>query len=62
MSTVQEIQAAIPQLSRTQIEQIRAWIDEYLEDRLELSDEVKSKLDESRAEIAAGKFTTRRVE
>ena len=62
MSTVQEIQAAIPQLSRSEIEQIRAWIDEYLEDQLELSDEVKSKLDQSRAEIAAGKFTTRRVE
>ncbi|HVF73076.1 MAG TPA: hypothetical protein VM940_15850 [Chthoniobacterales bacterium] len=59
MSTVQEIQAAIPQLSRTEIEEIRAWIDQYLEDQLELSDGVKSKLDQSRAEIAAGKFTTR---
>lgn len=59
MSTVQEIQAAIPSLSRQEIEQIREWIDDYLEDRLELSDEVKSKLDQSRAEISAGKFTTR---
>jgi hypothetical protein len=59
VSTVQEIQAAIPQLSRTEIEEIRAWIDQYLEDQLELSDGVKSKLDQSRAEIAAGKFTTR---
>jgi len=62
VSTIQEIQAAIPSLSREEIEQIRAWIDDYLEGRLELSDAVKSKLDQSRAEIAAGRFTTRRAE
>ena len=59
MSTVKEIQAAIPNLSREEIEQIRTWIDDYLEDQLELSDEVKTKLDQSRSEIAAGEYTTR---
>jgi len=59
MSTVKEIQAAIPNLSREEIEQIRKWIDDYLEDQLELTDEVKAKLDESRREIAAGQYTTR---
>ena len=59
MSTVKEIQAAIPNLSREEIEQIRQWIDDYLDDQLELSDEVKTKLDQSRAEIAAGRYTTR---
>ena len=59
MSTVQEIEAALPRLSRTEIEEIRAWIDDFLEDQLELTDEVKAKLDESRREIAAGNFTTR---
>jgi hypothetical protein len=59
VSTVKEIQAAIPTLSREEIEQVRQWIDEYLEDRLELSDEVKAKLDQSRAEIADGSYTTR---
>jgi hypothetical protein len=59
VSTVKEIQAAIPTLSRDEIEQIRQWIDDYLEDRLELSDEVKAKLDQSRAEIAADRYTTR---
>jgi hypothetical protein len=62
MSTVQEIEAAIPKLSLAQIEEIREWIDDYLEDRLELTDEVKAKLDQSRAEIAAGQFTTRKPE
>ena len=59
MSTVQEIEAAIPRLSRAEIEEIRAWIDDFLEDQLELTDEVKVKLDESRSEIAAGNYTTR---
>ena len=59
MSTVKEIQAAIPKLSREEIEQIREWINDYLEDDLGLSDEVKGKLDQSGAEIAAGRFTTR---
>jgi hypothetical protein len=59
VSTVKEIQAAIPNLSRAEVEQIRQWIDDYLEDRLELSDEVKNKLEQSRAEIAAGRYTTR---
>jgi hypothetical protein len=59
VSTVKEIQAAIPNLSREEVEHIRQWIDDYLEDRLELSDEVKTKLDQSRAEIAADRYTTR---
>lgn len=59
MSTVKEIEAAIPKLSRAEIEEIRDWIDDYLEDRLELTDDAKAKLDQSRREIAAGQYTTR---
>ena len=59
MSTVKEIQAAIPKLSREEVEEIREWIDDYLEDHLELTNEVKAKLDQSRREIAAGEYTTR---
>jgi t-SNARE complex subunit (syntaxin) len=59
VSTVKEIQAAISKLSREQVEEIRQWIDDYLEDQLELTDDVKAKLDQSRREIAAGQYTTR---
>jgi hypothetical protein len=59
MGTVKEIQAAIPKLSREEIEQIRTWIDDYLEEQLEITDEVKAKLEQSRREIAAGQYTTR---
>ena len=55
---MKEIQAAIPKLSREEIEQIRQWIEDYLEEQLELTDEVKAKLDQSRREIAAGQYTT----
>jgi hypothetical protein len=61
MSTIQEIEAAIPRLKREEIEALRAWIEDYLADQLELQDEVKHKIDESRRQIAAGDYTTRRV-
>jgi hypothetical protein len=60
VSTVKEIQEAIPRLSRQEVEAVRDWIDDYLEDRLELTDEVKSKLDQSHREIAASKYSTRK--
>ena len=59
MSTVQESEAAIPRLSRAEFEQFRAWLEDYVEDQLELTDDVKAKLDESRREIAADNYTTR---
>ena len=59
MSTVQEIEAAIPKLSRAELEEFHAWFEDYVEERLELTDEVKARLDDSRREIAAGNCTTR---
>ena len=59
VSTVQEIEAVIPKLSRAEIEEVRARIDDFLEDKLELRDDVKAKLAQSRHEIAAGSYTTR---
>jgi hypothetical protein len=56
MSTVQEIEAAVPRLSPAELEQFRNWFEEYLEAHLELTDDVKAKLDQSRREIAAGCF------
>jgi hypothetical protein len=59
MSTVQEIQAAIPKLSAKELADLKQWLDEFFEDQLELADEVKAKLDQSRAEIAASQYRTR---
>ncbi len=60
MSTVQEIQAAVPKLSKAELLALKEWLDDYFEDQLELTDEVKAKLDSSRAEIAAGKYQIRK--
>jgi hypothetical protein len=38
MSTIQEIEAVIPKLTREQVEELRQWIDDYLENQLELTD------------------------
>jgi hypothetical protein len=62
MSSVQEIEAALPKLSRAEMEQVRAWIDDLLEDQLEPTDEVKAKLDQSRRAIAEDRCTTRQPE
>jgi hypothetical protein len=51
MSSVQEIEAVLPKLSRAEIEEVRTWIDDFLEDQLELTDKVKAKLDQSRREM-----------
>ena len=59
MSTIEEIEAVIPRLNRTDIEALRAWIDDFLEDQLELTDSVKAKLDESHRDIAEGKHSVR---
>lgn len=60
MSTVQEIKAAIPKLSPEELAEFRRWLEDFLEDQLELTDEVKDKLDQSRQDVAAGKYRTRR--
>ena len=59
MSTVQEIEAAIPQLPRVEVEKLRQWLDDYLEDQAELTEEVKAALDQSRRDFAEGNFTVR---
>jgi len=59
MSTVQEIKAAIPKLTPQEQVELKEWLEEFLEDQLELNDEVKSKLDQARQEIREAKYRTR---
>ena len=59
MSTLKEIEAAVPKLTPREIAELRAWLDENFEDSLELTDEVKAKLDEAHRDIEAGRHRTR---
>ena len=55
MSTLQEIEAAISNLTPKEIVRLQAWLDYYCEDHLELTDEVKAALDEARQDIEQGR-------
>ena len=54
MSTVQEIESALAKLPLEEKEAIRDWLDEIIEDQLEISDEFKAKVQRAKQEIAAG--------
>jgi len=44
MSTVQEIESALAKLPLEDKEAIRDWLDEIIEDQMEVSDEFKAKV------------------
>ena len=54
MSTVKEIESAITSLSVEEMQAIRDWLDDFIEDQLEVSDEFKAKIARAQQEIAAG--------
>jgi hypothetical protein len=59
MSGVQEIEQAIQTLPRSEIERLRDWLEDYLEDQLHLSDDFKAKIEQGKRDIAEGKTRTR---
>ena len=59
MGTVQEIEAAIQTLPLDEVKTLQEWFSDFIEDHLELSDEVKAKLEQSRRDLAEGHYTTR---
>jgi hypothetical protein len=60
MSTVQEFEQAAERLSRADLIQLRAWLDDKIEDDLVVRDEVADAIARARGEIAAGQATVRR--
>jgi hypothetical protein len=57
MSTVQEIESAIVRLSPAEREAMRDWLDELVEEQLEVSDAFKTKIAHARQEIARGEIS-----
>lgn len=55
MSTVEEIESAVRQLPREEVEKLQAWLQDYLEDELELTDEFKASIERGKQDIAAGR-------
>ena len=54
MSTVQEIESAIKKLSPAEMNQVRDWLEDFLEDQLEFTDEFKARIASAEKELASG--------
>lgn len=55
MSKVEQIQSEIGKLSAREMQEIRDWLDNVLEDQLELREEFKAKLEQSERDMAQGR-------
>jgi hypothetical protein len=56
MSSVKEIESALTRLSLDDLQSVRDWLDDFIEDQLEVSDEFKAKIQRAQQEIADGVY------
>lgn len=56
MSSVKEIESALTRLSLEDLQVVRDWLDDLIEDQLEVSDEFKVKIQRAKQEIADGVY------
>lgn len=54
MSKVEQIQAELEGLSPADLKRVHDWLDELIEDRLELAPDFEAAIRESESEMAAG--------
>jgi hypothetical protein len=54
MSKVDQIEAELEKLSPAELKQVRDWLDDFAEDRLEFTPEFEAAIRESEREMAAG--------
>jgi hypothetical protein len=57
MSTVEEIKSAISKLSIQEMEEVRDWLEDLIEDQLVVSDGFEVKIERAEKEIAAGNYS-----
>jgi hypothetical protein len=55
MSTVPEIESAIARLSRPEAEEVREWLEQWLEDQQEMTPEFIASIERGKADIVAGR-------
>lgn len=60
MSSVPEIESALTRLSLADLQAVRDWLDDFIEDRMEVSDEFKAKIQRAKEEIADGVYSRTR--
>lgn len=54
MNAVQEIETAIAKLSPQEMREVAAWLEDFVEDQLEVRPEFLASIDRGNAELAAG--------
>ena len=54
MSTVQEIESALSRLSPDEMRQVRDWLENQMEDQLEMTDGFKASIERSEREMTEG--------
>ncbi|MCI0536640.1 MAG: hypothetical protein L0Z50_15590 [Verrucomicrobiales bacterium] len=60
MSSVKEIESALTRLSLEDLQVVRDWLDDFIEDPLDVSDEFKAKIQRAKQEIAEGVYSRTR--
>ena len=60
VSSVKEIESALEKLTLDEKQAVRDWLDNLIEDQLEVSDEFKAKIERAQREIAAGIYSRTR--
>jgi cell division septum initiation protein DivIVA len=53
MSTVKEIESAIEKLAPNEVKELLEWIQDHLENELEITDEFKASIERGKQDIAA---------
>lgn len=59
---VQEITEVIRALPRCEIEELREWIEDYLEDQLEFTEEFAASIERGKKDLAEGNVRVRKPE
>ncbi len=54
MSTVKEIELALARLSVQDLQAVRDWLDDFMEDQMEVSEDFKAKIERAQTEVAQG--------
>ena len=54
-----EVEKVVMKLTPQEQEELRDWLENIIEDRLEMTDEFKAEIEQGKADIAAGRFRVR---
>jgi len=60
MPTLEQIEQQVKQLTRAQQEALRDWLENVLEDELEMTDEFKAKIERGEQDLREGRVRVRK--